>query len=260
MNIIKHKYHYHAYILVFVAAIILVFLGSSSPIRADEVQPESLPPAAPVAVSAILQGDKVVVSWQAAQAGSNPVGGYIVSRRGVKDDFEELGRPSGTQFEDQAGRPGYIYRVVAFDNQQAALQSEASDAATVEEPAPAGLSSSPDIALAPNELKAVDHQKVSNTIKIDTDAEAKISDDKLAKIESGSQNLSDNVIHTLLNQFSQSKDELIVNRDRLNSAQRQQAAQVCLDQGNRLETALFLSSESIQMQVIEALARCQLLQ
>lgn len=69
-----------------------------------------------------------------------------------------------------------------------------------------------------------------------------------------------NVTGTLINRFTQTKDGLLARLDQLTPAERREAAQECAEQENVLETLMSSVSEDLQMNLIEALARCQLLE
>jgi hypothetical protein len=239
--LIGRKYHFHLSALALAAALAVIVFGPGSGSRAADSAPRPMPPAPPLAVTAVTRGTGVEVAWQASQPGTQPVAGYVISKSLNGQPFTELATTAGLHFTDPAGRMGDSYRVTAFAGPAPPLRSAPSDLAVAAFPA---ASAEPDLALSPGDLKAIEKEK---------------DHDKLAAITEDVLTAPDSVIGTLLGQFSQSKEALISRLDQLTPAERAKAARDCTRQENTLETMMSSVGESLQLNLIEALARCQLL-
>lgn len=83
----------------------------------DRSQP--VPPSRPVPVQAVIVPQGVEVTWQAAQPGMYPIGGYAIQKREAHLTFTQIGQvgKESRSFIDPLGKVGDEYRIITQDTQ-----------------------------------------------------------------------------------------------------------------------------------------------
>jgi regulation of enolase protein 1 (concanavalin A-like superfamily)/fibronectin type 3 domain-containing protein len=93
-------------------------VSAASAVQATTAGAGPVPPSAPSTVSATTQSStSILVTWPAAAAGTNPIGGYYVFRNGIQVQKVAGSAPSNS-FTDTGLTPSttYSYAVAAYDN------------------------------------------------------------------------------------------------------------------------------------------------
>ena len=213
---------------------------------------EPTPPSRPIPVQAVIVPQGVEVTWQPAQTGTYPIGGYIVQKRGVTFVFTQIGHveKESRSFIDPKGKAGDVYRIITHDTQQPFRTSAASDTLVAKDVVPgsnvANSTSNKPGYIAPTASTAAGKaQQLAQSLNA-----------ALGEYQPAVNSKDDAVIQanlTLIQQYQRAALGLFPS---LSNTQKQPFIQLCSTYGQELNANISLLSEALRPDGQLALAAC----
>jgi hypothetical protein len=216
-----------------------------------------IPPTRVIMDQALVIDQGVQLNWLEAQAGTYPVGGYVIERSRGGSDFERVARVEKISLEylDANGQDGDTYRVIAEDSHRPISRSPVSELVVAAPAKPGdtvvispplsqkvlGTSTALDQASTP-EAKAAALQSLMTKGFIEFDAAAADKDDTSAK--------------TILNTLQEYHRQILSLWPQVPSAQKASLAQACTEHSGIFGTNLYLLAERDQLDGLLVLAGC----
>lgn len=226
------------------------------------------PPTQVIVTKAVVTDQGVEINWIAAQPGTDPIGDYVIQKRGQNGDFTQIDQvgADALSYIDASGQAGDTYRVIAEDDQDPANSSTPSDlaVAATQEPGSSIAVVSPDAAPAPDSVSSPLSSPAPGTSSAPSqDTVAPLQANVTQNVAAlGSAVSKNDVAKTqgILNSLQGYHQQILTSFPRLTAAQKQSFAQGCQQQLLTLETDVYLLPESSLPDGLLVLSGCDAIQ
>jgi hypothetical protein len=274
--------------LAIIISCLAVLVSVKSAVGADNGDP-TIPPTAPLVLTAIYENGQVNLGWEASQPGHFALHLYHVFRESGSHDFVEIAQvdAASVSYVDREGNHGDYYKVTATDDQNPVNTSPDSDLVIATDPTaivdrhpatyselpkpqsasiravdlPPGVSSSE--ASLPSDSQPANLWRLTIPDKLDSATIAKINhggDVHVAQLDEAVRSGRKNFVLPILTQYRYEKQQLYRQFTTMRQTDRIQVKRACAQQSQALETSILNLPESYQMTSLVALASCHLIE